>query len=118
MPKIYTRRTIRGLRDLNREQARVKGLYRDMEAHWFDNLFRPEQLAFSVASALVARKRKKRDVAAAPAPRRTKSLFSRLVKKKNEGNASSVTLRQRLQALVAKSRRKKKNKPGRASRFF
>lgn len=54
MARKYTRKAIYNLDELDKEQARIRSMYRKMEHHWIDTVFEPEKMLFSVASALLS----------------------------------------------------------------
>ncbi len=57
MAKKYRRKQVGSLQELNREQERVKRLAGKMEVDWLDNILNPQQIALSLVTSLLSRRR-------------------------------------------------------------
>lgn len=78
MAKKYTRKQVGSLTELDREQDRIRKMTTKMENEWLDSILNPQQLALSVVTGLLSRRRNKQ---AAPGL----ALFSGKRKKKADG---------------------------------
>lgn len=57
MAKKYTRKQVGSLQELNREQDRVKRMAGKMESEWLDNILNPQQMALSLVTSFLSRKK-------------------------------------------------------------
>lgn len=60
MAKQYRRKQVGSLQELNREQERVKRLAGKMEVEWLDNILNPQQIALSLITSLLSRRKSER----------------------------------------------------------
>lgn len=57
MAKKYTRKQVGSLQELDREQDRVKRITGKMEQEWLDTILNPQQIAISLITSFIARKK-------------------------------------------------------------
>lgn len=57
MAKKYTRKQVGSIQELNREQDRVKRITGKMESEWLDNILNPQQMALSLVTSFISRKK-------------------------------------------------------------
>jgi hypothetical protein len=57
MAKKYTRKQVGSLHELDREQERVKRITGKMEQEWLDTILNPQQIAISLITSLLSRKK-------------------------------------------------------------
>lgn len=74
MAKKYTRRQVGSLGELDHEQNRIRKMTTKMENEWLDSILNPQQLALSVVTGLLSRRKQQAGSGL--------SLFSRKGKKK------------------------------------
>jgi len=65
MAKRYTRKQVSSLKDLDREQERIRYKVRRIEDDWMD-IFQPQQLVLNLAMGLLGRRKKKAAAMQAP----------------------------------------------------
>ncbi len=58
MPKKYTRRRLRNMDQLDLDQERIRNKVKRIEDNWIQTFFNPQQLAISLGSYLLRRKKK------------------------------------------------------------
>lgn len=93
MAKKYTRKQVGSLEELDREQYRVKKMAASMESDWLDSILNPQQIALSLVTSLLSRKKNKNTNAAI-------SLFSGKKNKTTEARSNKGKAKQAAGAVL------------------
>ncbi len=67
MAPRYTRKQLHSLKELDREQARLKRLCRNVEQNWWQELINPQEIGLSLISIFLATKNRRKNKLLQPA---------------------------------------------------